>query len=249
MTRYLAVCIASLALASAASAQPYPAQIILTYYDCPQGPYAVHRPATCTTNTGTAATLVASFVPPGVVPLYEAQTSVIELSTSSSTLSPWWHLEPGGCRDGSLLISGDFGAGPFSCMDFWHGQATASYTYEVGPTSELAPNCARIRTLIAVPEAQAGPIDNSGMWYAYVLTLTNANSLGTGSCFGCVQGATITLTQMNLIQPAPAPDIILTTSYQAAVDWGVGAGGFQNCPAQPTPNRRSTWGSVKALYR
>ena len=248
LKRTLLSCGILLALAAPAFAQTDPPGIDLAWNDCVQGPYTADMPNACNSNTGSM-TMFASFVPPGLLLHYEGNTSIIDLATSASVLSAWWHLETGGCRDGSLSISGDFTSGPLSCSDFWNGRALGGYEYVTPSPGCSYPNTARIRTTMAVPESLAGPIDNSTMWYAFKLSINRARTVGTGSCAGCLDPAYIVLNQMNLSQPAPEPDVILTTTgVQNTVTYRGGLGPHPHC-VEPTPTHRNTWGSLKALYR
>jgi hypothetical protein len=246
MKKTLLLCGVLLALAAPAFAQPYPPQIDLTWSDCPLGAFTVDASNACTNNTGSVGVMIASFAPPGALPLYEANISLLDLQTSAATLSAWWQMNSSGCRPTGMSISADFTSGPFSCSDFWAGQASTGMQYNV--PGVLGPNSARINTVAGVQETGAGPIDENSMWYAYKLSLLKVKSVGTGACAGCLDGACIVLNQMNLSQPAPAPDVVLTSGPQNWVTYRGGAGAGHICPGA-TPNRKSTWGSVKALYR
>jgi hypothetical protein len=121
--------------------------------------------------------------------------------------------------------------------------------YYVTPSPSLSsPNSARLETGVAIQTGSGGPIDNTKMWYAFLVTLSNNKSVGTGSCAGCMDGACIVLNEMRLGQPAPTPDVILTSGPQQYVTYRGGAAPAYPCP-QSTPTRRTSWGSVKALYR
>ena len=248
MKKTLLICGALLALAVPAFAQPYPPQVNLSWDDCVLGAYAVDKGNACTSSTQVVGLMFASFAPRDTMPKYEANISIIDLQTSAATLSPWWNFTAAGCRPTGLSISADFTAGPFSCADFWAGQASTGLAYETPSPSIPTANSARIHTVCGVAETGAGEIDNGSLWYAYKLTLSKIKSTGTGSCAGCLDGACIVMNQMNLSQPAPVPDEVLTQGPQQFVTYRGGAGSGHLCPAS-TPTRKSTWGSVKALYR
>ena len=236
---------ALLVLSTPAIAQTYTTQVNLSWNDCVLGPFAIGRANDCTTNTGTMGTLFVSFSPPGTLPLYVAAQTSILLQTSGATLSPWWHFESGGCRGaGGLVSTADFTGGPFACADFWNGQQVGGYFYET-PAPSLLPNSARLRSVFALPTALAGPIDNSKIWYAHKVTIFNSKTVGTGACSGCLDGACIVVNQINLSQPAPAPDVIITTGPQQIVTY---RGATGTVCLEATPTRRMTWGSIKSLY-
>jgi len=232
----LALC----AFAPPALAQPYPAQIDLSWNDCVLGAYSVDMANACTSNAGSM-TMYAAFAPPGTIAAFLATSAVIDLQTSAATLSPWWHLESSGCRNTSLTMNMDFRSGPFACGDPWKGNASGGFDYSL-------PNGARIRVAVALPSDQSSLVDNSKIWYAFSLAIDNAKSVGAGSCAGCQDGACIVLNQMNLVTYAPAPDVVLTSGPQQYVTYRVGAGAGPICP-QATPTRHGTWGSIKSLYR
>lgn len=251
MRKALLSCAALLALATPTFAQPYPPQINLTWNDCLLGPFAVDMGNACTSNAGLMGTLIESFSPPDTVPRYVGNSAVIDLQTSATTLSPWWQIgsSVSDCRRGSLSTSADFTAGPNSCADFWAGRgAVSGYSYVTPSPSIGTPNSARLRAAVSVAESFAGPIDNSKMWYALKVSISNIKTVGTGSCAGCLDGACIVINEMRLVQPVPTPDVILTTGPQQYVTYRGGAGTSHPCPAS-TPTHQRTWGSVKALYR
>jgi hypothetical protein len=250
MKKTLLICGALLVFAAPAFAAGF---INMQWTDCPPGGGVVNVNNTCTTNSGAVGTLVTSFQPPVDLPQFLGCAGVIDLQTNAAPLNPWWHAEVGGCRASKVSVSFDFSSGPFSCIDFWQGQAAGGMDYAV-PSPGVAAPSARIRTIQAVPASGIGPIfvldptaQTPNEYYAFKITISKLLSTGTGACAGCLDKACFVFNSMSLSQPAPVPDVNLTTgpAQYATYNNGPGSG---LCPGA-TPTQKSTWGSVKALYR
>ena len=83
----------------------------------------------------------------------------------------------------------------------------------------------------------------------------NAKTVGLGSCAGCLTPVCIVLNSVNVVAGTSAN--IKLSGPTNGIDsnvatWQGGAGVStllgQGCPAA-TPNRNTTWGQVKSLYR
>ena len=113
----------------------------------------------------------------------------------------------------------------------------------------LEPNRARLRSICAVDGDHAFSLDASSEIYIAEFPIGHYKTVGTGACPGCTDGVCIALQLIELAQPAGVGDYYLTNPIaRQYVTWqpgGLSAGG--GCPGA-TPARRSTWGSVKALY-
>jgi len=212
--------------------------INIAWDDCtfPYGVGVADKTVPCLT-TG-ASVLVASFDPPPPgMPHFNGSAGVVDIQVAGPVLDPWWRLDPAGCRAGKLTGSFDFTSGPFSCVDVWSGLAAGGTDVSV-----LAADRLRVRTVCAVPTV--APILNGYEYYVFKLTLSMANP---SSCVGCEDPACVVFNSLLLTQPAGEGDFSITTGPVQFATWRGGAipGG---CPAT-TPTHKSTWGSVKALYR
>jgi len=255
MKKTLLICGALLVFAAPAFAQGH---INMAWIDCVgSGAEAANVNNTCTSNTGLAGTLITSFQPPVDMPAFLGCAGVIDLQTNQSALNPWWHAETGGCRATKVSWTADFTAGPFSCIDVWAGQAGGGMDYAVPspgvpyPTGN-GPNTARIRTLqaiaVPVPIFVSDPVAQTpNEYYAFKINISKAASTGTGNCAGCLDKTCFVFNSMSLSQPAPVPDVNLTSGPVTVATYNGGTGAAL-CPGA-TPNHKSTWGSVKALYR
>jgi hypothetical protein len=204
----------------------------------------------CNTNTGIPHQLIASFVPVQTVGAFNGQAGVVDVQVAAATLDKWWELGPTVgtfCRNGLAAADFAFLAGPFGCADPWVGQASGGADF-----SPVGSNRLRIRTVcaIAVPESlYAVDVDDNPIEYlVFRVTITNTKTTGTGACAGCTDPACIVFNSVKLTQPAGFGDFTITSGAQQHVTWKHGVIGGLGCPAA-TPTQRSTWGSVKALYR
>jgi hypothetical protein len=201
----------------------------------------------CQSNTG-AITLVASYRPPMPVNQFEALEAAIDVFTSPALLSPWWHMESNpspGCRAGRISVNFNFTSGPFTCVDFWSGQALGGMDYGLNEAG-FGPNTARIRVVSAVQEALAGSISTSTEYYAFSIVIQKNQSTGPGNCEGCMDRACFSLNSISLEQPAPVDPIVITRGTQTVVTYNGGTGG-PNCAAAVV--QKSSWGQIKAIYR
>jgi hypothetical protein len=201
----------------------------------------------CNSNSGSI-TLYVSFQPPSPMGQFEALIADVDIYTSPTSLSPWWHMEqsPGpGCRAGKISVNANFTSGPTTCTDFWSGQATAGMVFGVNDLG-LGPNTANIRVVAGVPEEMRGSINSGTDYYAFSLTILKTQSTGPGSCAGCSDRACFSLSGIALSQPAPIPDQIISKGVQTVVTYNGGTGG-PNCAAAVV--QRGSWGAIKAIYR
>ena len=268
MKKTLLVSSLLLAFATPALAQPYAPGIDLHWNDCVLGSSAATDIAwDCNNNApGIAVSMTASFVPPGTLPLYEANLCVIDLQTSAAILSPWWHMEtPSPCpnRAGRIVTSATWATS--ACRDFWGGLAQTAQLYVVPSPLALTPNSARVKAVAGVAQTYAGPVSDQDpstnpptplVWYALNVNILRPGTLPPTVCAGCTDGACFVLNEMILSQPAPTVDVRLSAPCGApgAQNWVTYRGGAAThggqCPNDPPlPVRSLTWGSIKALYR
>jgi len=200
----------------------------------------------CASNSGVPFGLYASFIPPPGIDNFLGIASQLDISTPPPTLPDWWKHGTTQCRGTSgLSVSFDFTAGPFSCQDVYLGQAAGGFAYDVAYGS---PNRARLRVQAAIPFDNRGPVDPAFEYYAYKVNLQRAKSTLAGACAGCSTPACLVLNSIQLFQPPDAlndPEIS-NPANSNFVTWQ--AASVPNCPLS-TPNRNSSWGQVKSLYR
>jgi len=202
----------------------------------------------CNSNAGAPFTAVGSFIPPAGIANFLGIAAQIDITTDQATLPDWWQHGTGFCRGTTgLAVNFDFTSGPFTCTDFFGGQAAGGFAYDVGFGN---PNRARFRIQCAVPIDNKGPVDPANEYYAFKANFLRPKTTGAGSCAGCSNPACLVLNEIQLFQPPDAandPRITNPASRQY-ITWQTPPTGPAGCPLT-TPTRNSTWGQVKSLYR
>lgn len=226
----------------------------LSWNDC--GVFGdAQRSFDCASNAGSNDLYVSAVMP---VPISEllGMSTVIDFQTNAATLSPWWQVQDRtaavGCRSGQVTGSFNFAAGPFSCVDPWGGTADGGINcqYQFGQ-----PNRGRFRAvcMISTPTAT----DATTEYYMCRFAISNAKTVGDGSCGGCTDGVCIVLNEVFVwgFYPDAKGYTITNPLTRQYITWqnggfteGAGPYGGSGCPGA-TPARSTTWGSVKALYR
>jgi len=231
-----------LATATAASAA---AGISLRWNDCLGDGGVQNLDFACDTNTGSRV-LVGSFQLASDLASVNGNELVVDLAASAPALPDWWRfVSIGSCRRTELSIAAHNGA---NCPDPFGGLASMNIAaYQVALQSA---NFARLICVNAVVQTDEANLVGG---YEYSLarwTITNAKTVGTGSCAGCATPVCIVFHSANITTEVNVNSIKLTEAAAPGsnyVTWqGGGGGGF--CPAA-TPTRNSTWGAVKSLYR
>jgi hypothetical protein len=138
----------------------------------------------------------------------------VDLLTQGPAYSDWWAFRNAGtCRQTALSASADFTANAGTCVDYWVGGASGGLTNFESGFSGTA-NRARVKALYAVPPSAAGPLDPGNEYYALKFNISNAKTVGTGSCTGCTDKVCLVLNSIRITQ-------------------AVGLGNFDIVPAEP----------------
>ena len=211
----------------------------LNWNDCTLGGGVANLNDACTAQFGTPYTLICSTNPPNM-PNFVAAAGIVSLQVQPD-LGLWWRYETGGCRVGKLATAIDFQvSGPFNCPDPWNTQTSGAPNYVV-----TGPNTADIQWVYSRPTGTHLDPLVAPDWYLVKISLLK--SAPNTACPGCLNPACLVFRFCRLQEPAPGLDITLTNPAQRQhVTWQ--GGGTINCPGA-TPTQKSTWGSVKALYR
>ena len=213
----------------------------------------------CNTNAGSRA-MVGSFALTRPMPNVIGTEIIVQLASESPALPEWWRFRNAGyCRLNSL--SANFVLNPLDvvCVDwaqsFAVGGLGAYCTADFGCPQFEAANVALIKAINAVPQADAMDLLGGVEYFDFNLLINNVKTVGTGNCAGC---STPVCSVLNSIRVVDRGDVsarqITTPSAPGSnfVTWQGGGvpvvGGVSGCPAA-TPVKRSTWGSVKSLYR
>src|SRR5262245_43031737 len=179
----------------------------------------------CNVNTSSDV-LVLSFVAPGGITRFNGLTGSIEI-VAETALPDWWNFSTGGCRSvGGLIVSADFTAGPFDCLDIFQGGA-----FGVSTMTYLAPNRLRVAFTFAVPSGSPliGPIPEYAECFAVKFQISHAKTVGTNSCNGCSMPVCIFVNYLKLFQEPGTPggdQCILGPLGQDHATW---QGGYAGC--------------------
>jgi hypothetical protein len=220
----------------------------LTWIDCWTGAAAASDETfECDVNSGERR-LIAGFTLGTPIDSVIAIEAVIDLVHEDGTLPPWWHLDPGGCRDGALAATADL-AGLDGCADMWGGEGNALVQgYEI-EEPRGGPNQARIKVVAAVASASARSLDTATSYAAVALRLDNRKTVSPEVCAGCDGDACLVLNSILVRRlPGGTGDVFLqipAAGNGQMATWGSGLGA--DCAAVPA--RNATWGRVKTLYR
>jgi hypothetical protein len=207
---------------------------------------------TCTTNTGLHNVMASVAIPVDMLNWVGSEV-FIELQADGATLPLWWQMRNAGtCRAGTTVLSASaagFGAG---CADAYGGAGSGgigAYTIGYGGA-----NRARIIAGAAVPDDPSTADDNilltaEELYASINVQFNSVKSTGLGACAGCQTGVCLVLVQTNLRQPAGAPGGDQTVNHSGARNWVKWQNPIQSTCDGATPAKRSTWSSVKSLYR
>jgi len=209
-----------------------------------------NRNSTCLANSGTNA-LVGSFEVGSDILGVTGIEVVVDLVTASPTLPAWWAFGAGGCRAGSLSANPTISPLAANCFDWANGLAAGGLAaYQVGGGG---PNTARI--IIGFAVASPNDVLGAQEYFGTNILVSNAKSVGTGGCAGCLTPGCIVFNSCNVVPgtnagtkavgPTNGTDSNFATWQGGG---GVSTGRGTGCPAA-TPTRNTTWGSVKSLYR
>jgi len=230
----LSLCVLLLAVtASVASAGP---GLNLRWDTCFGDGGVVNRTFACNTNTGTNS-MRASFVLASDLLHVSGVEAVVSLVTPPPVLPEWWEFKNlGSCRINSLSIAAYGGA---NCFDWALGKASmniASYQPHV-----FEPNQARIAILNAVVLDDIRDLSAGVEYTAFELRVSNAGTVGT-TCTGCQLGASLAFSSLR-VSTVDLTSVFLTGPTNLTDSHRIL---WQDAS---TPTGRTTWSSVKALYR
>jgi hypothetical protein len=234
------------------------AQVHLAVNDCGGAGAATW---TCTSNNGTAVTMVASLVCPAGLAHVTGEESTIEIGFGRP-VPEWWKSGAGQCRAaGSFVVGYMPSSAAESCMDYF-GAVSAivgSNSFQIGPdpatgdpNGPLDASRIRIHTLSAVDyyAALLAPAPAGGDEIFIVsLTINKAKTVGTGLCAGCLEPACGAIKRIKLSQASNIDSETVLNENDAGyvrmqgVDFVTGG-----CPHE-VPASGHTWGQIKTLYR
>jgi hypothetical protein len=224
--------------------------LFLTWNDCDLGASATsNRAFACDANTGLNELYVA-FTMPQAADNVVAVEIVVDLQHSAPVLPDWWHVEPNGCRwalnESNIAAAATFPGS--ACVNMWQGAATPAIAEVAGYTPSQTASQVRIKVTASVLPADARTVNDTDMYYAARITLTNNRTVGSPSCAGCSGAACLVLNSILIGRLDGSPNFFLQTPGPSEANWARWQGGTgADCAAVPVRNR--AWGQLKGLYR
>ncbi len=217
--------------------------------DCTDGAAAASdKTFACDSNSGLDVAVVSFIAPEGVTQFMGIAAFFTIRQDPPGSLVPWWQIKgASACRNGAVTVSGDFSGYSACDAGSWQSPPIGG----LGPQSidYPVPGMTTFGVVLGVPLAQVVPLQAEVHYYGCRLVISHAKSVGPGSCGGCDRGMCVVLDRIRLDQPAAAGGSIpigvpagqMLLQYQAP--------SIYTCYFLADPAKRSTWGSVKALYR
>ncbi len=201
------------------------------------------RSFACDTNSGSNI-LVGSFMLDADLLQVNGNELVVDLCTSTASLPDWWRYKNvGSCRLTALSIAGQDGA---NCPDMF--SLTGSMNIAAYQLGLQGANTARILSVNAVPSSAVVDLLGGQEYGIAKWTISNAKTVGLGSCAGCLAFACIVFNSANLTTMGNANNTKLTDGMSYGANYAMWQGSNAMCPFV-VPLRTVTWSAVKSLYR
>ena len=225
-----------------------------------EGAGTQNRNFACNTNTGVNI-MVGSFLLSSNMPQVIGTEIIMQLASDSATLPSWWAFKnTGTCRQSSMSVN--FVANPLDvvCVDWSSGFAVGGVGAYCTSTSPCigypsATNVAVPKLINAVPQDAAQDLAAGVEYFDFNLLVNNTKTVGTGACTGCQVPVCIVLNSIRVVDKGDVNSRFISAAAHPGSNFITWQGGGvpstpqgTGCPAA-TPTRKSTWGSVKALYR
>lgn len=238
MILVVGVVAATLLSVSSASA----AGLNLAWQNCIGDGGTNNRTSACTSNLGTAGTLVSSFQLDGAdVPGVSGLEILIDFVAATPTMPSWWNTT---CRN-FITSNPTISGAAVNCFDWANGAAAGGLAggFVIDTRTGRGPNTARVLLgyAVAANNLQLVPA-NVEMFAANVLI----SNVSTTTCTGCTTPMCIALVNIRAAQ-GTATGFILNSAQTAGSNTVTWQGSGADCSL--TPTRNSTWSSVKSLYR
>lgn len=219
-----------------------------------------NRNFACTSNSGTNL-MVGSFQLAADLPQVIGTEIILNLASASPTLPAWWDFKnTGSCRSTALNANFLANPGDVICQDWSQGFSVGG----IGAYCTLSHQCvsapsganeAIIKLINAVPQQNAMDLVANTEYFDFNLVFNNTKTVGTGACAGCLTPVCIVLNSINVVDIGNLHPRFLSTPTVPGSNFVTWQGGGSpttprgnGCPAA-TASQKSTWGSVKSLYR
>lgn len=220
--------------------------------ECVGGPLASKNKAfVCTGTVNQTYALHFNYSTGSTLPSFTAINIFLDLQNEvAGPLSPFWHLETGGCQGGAVKgvsISDVLPAAGF-CVDggfadTWDGDGSGGFE-GIAAYGADNPIPGRARLICGDARALGLQVDPGVAYWACVLNFNNRNRT---LCTGCTQPMAIVWNTCILESNDGTPPLNMSSPDQGSNCATINGAGPATCGATPTTN--TTWGAVKALYR
>jgi hypothetical protein len=211
----------------------------------------------CTSNAGSALVLTGTIVVPAATKkAFVGTVAILAISNGTPLISNWWRLDTGGgqCRGYYSALSAVLGptlSTPQCTATIWDNK-TPQQTFAIAQTTYPSQERIYIDGVLAEQDYYDFAGDDATELMDFRLTVSNAASVGTGSCSGCTQGACIVLNEIHLEGAndlSPSDFLRVTTPLNGRNYVAYQPGAPAGCGIYATPARNRTWGALKSLYR
>ena len=210
----------------------------MTWNECAGGGGLPDRTVACT-NTGSGTAYV-SLNPSSSSPSIGATDVYIDVNPV--TLGTWWNPTPTTTRYGSVSTEPASGA----CPAWWGGAPAGGITFQPPQAVVLGNGKIRLRITTVIAAGEEQPMDPGTEYFMGALQLKQAATVPAGVT-ECTAGGAIGVADIVVLQPGQ------NDKHEGQVAEVSNCVTFRNpatraCPGA-TPTQKSTWGSIKALYR
>ena len=226
----------------------------LNWDGCAADGRVANKTSACTANVGSAGIMVATFNVSEDLLSVGGLEVFVDLVSGGTVLPAWWTKS---CRT-PFSLNSVIEPTALQCRDWSSGRASGGLA-AYGSCSNSPSAAGILAGFVIVP---AGSVDvlalppDGSEYFAFNIVLSNAKSSGTGgagSCAGCDTPVILSFNALRIFSGATTVAITGAPQSPASnvVSWQGGAGIYwpPTSGCQFTPTHKSTWGSVKALYR
>ena len=238
--------VASLALAE----RSWAAGVNFSWNACTSEGGVQNKTFACNTNAGTAV-VYGSFTLTADQSNFIGIEATVDIHAESANLPDWWQfLNVSACRENAMTAAFNFsGDLEISCHDPWAGLATgavaAYHTYWTTPPVPTGnANEAQALLVAAVPSTSPQHLIGGTEYYGFKMSLSLANTIGTGACGGCSTPVCITLSKLNAVQSDNSQEVLTQPVTTNVVTWQSPS----NCPGAGA-GQNVTWGQIRSVLR
>ena len=217
-----------------------------------------NRNFACNTNTGSQV-MIGSFILASDTPQVVGTEMTLQLAAADQFYPSWWDFAyAASCRKSSLSVNFVADAADIVCADWAQGQASGGLgaycsLWNKCGGQPMADNVALIKIVEAVAPASGQDLAAGVEYFDFNIVVNNARTMGSG-CLGCTVPVCIVLNTINVVQKGNINHRLSTAAIPGSnfITWQGGGSPStpqgNGCPAA-TPTQRSTWGSLKTVYR